>query len=119
REQASAANEQFQSFLDNAANLTAPGIVGLSVIALLLLSNINGALNHIWRITQPRPLASRFLVYWALLTMGPLLIGASLSISSYAFTLAESATQEVIGSELIGLSRLISILLAFVGLGLV
>lgn len=117
-EQAAAANEQFQSFLENASNLTAPGIVGLSVIALLLLSNINGALNHIWRIRQPRPLASRFLVYWALLTMGPLLIGASLTVSSYAFALAQSATEQVIGS-FVEFSRLLSILLATVGFGLV
>lgn len=113
-EQAAEADQQIQSFLENASNLTAPGIVGLSVIALLLLSNINGALGHIWRITQPRPLASRFLVYWALLTMGPLLIGASFTVSSYAFTLAES-----IGNQVFAFSRLISILLAAVGFTLV
>ncbi len=118
-EQAATAAEQFQDFLDNASNLTAPGVIGLAVIALLLLSTINGALNHIWRINQPRPLASRFLVYWALLTMGPLLIGASLTVSSYGFALAQTATEQVIGTGFVEFSRLISILLAAVGFGLV
>ncbi|MEX0759048.1 MAG: YihY family inner membrane protein, partial [Tistlia sp.] len=56
--------------------------------------------------------------YWALLTMGPLLIGASLTLSSYAFTLAQTASEQVIGS-FVGLSRLVSILLAAVGFALV
>lgn len=118
-EQAAEADEQIRSFLENAANLTAPGVVGLSVIALLLLSNINGALGHIWRISQPRPLASRVLVYWALLTMGPLLIGASLTVSGYASALAEDATLRIAGNDVLVLSRLVSILLAAVGFTLV
>ncbi|SMF60778.1 membrane protein [Tistlia consotensis] len=118
-DQAAAAAAQIQSFLDNATNMTAAGVIGLAVTALLLLSAINGALNTVWRITQQRPLASRFLVYWALLTMGPLLIGASLTVSSYAFALAQSATVQVIGSDFVAFSRLISILLAAVGFVLV
>lgn len=114
-DQASAAAQQFQSFLDNATNMTAAGVIGLAVTALLLLSAINSALNTVWRIGQPRPLASRLLVYWALLTMGPLLIGASLTVSSYAFALAQTATAQVIGSDFVAFSRLISILLAAVG----
>ncbi len=77
--------QQFTAFMDNANRMTAIGIVGLGVVAILLLNTITGGMNAIWRVSQPRPLALRILVYWALLTLGPLLLGASLSLSSYAF----------------------------------
>ena len=78
-------NQQFVAFMDNANRMTAFGIVGLGAVAILLLNTITGGMNAIWRVSQPRPLVLRILVYWALLTLGPLLLGASLSLSSYAF----------------------------------
>lgn len=112
-DQAARANEHLDSFLRNAAKLTAPGIIGLGVTALLLLSNINSAINIIWRVRQERPLVLRLLVYWALLTLGPILLGASLSITSYAFaTVHSSGTLEAVS---IPLSRFFAILLATLG----
>jgi membrane protein len=43
---------------------------------------IEQAFNSIWRVLRRRPVAQRILVYWAVLTLGPILIGASLSITS-------------------------------------
>jgi len=80
-----AASQQLTTFIDNANRMTSFGIVGLGVVAVLLLNTITGGLNAIWRVSEPRSLALRILVYWALLTLGPLLLGASLSLSSYAF----------------------------------
>lgn len=112
-DQAARANEHLDSFLRNAAKLTAPGIVGLAVTALLLLSNINTSINTIWRVHQERPLVLRLLVYWALLTLGPILLGASLSITSYAFaTVHATGTLETFS---IPLTRLLAILLATLG----
>lgn len=82
-------NQQFGAFMDNANRMTAIGIVGLGVVAILLLNTITGGMNAIWRVSQPRPLVLRILVYWALLTLGPMLLGASLSLSSYAFAAVE------------------------------
>ncbi len=82
----SEASGRIRSFVANAKALTGPGIVGLAVTAVLLLSNINGAFNTIWRVSEPRPLALRFLVYWALLTLGPLLLAASISATAPLFT---------------------------------
>lgn len=73
-----------EQFVNVASALTGPGVVALAVMAILLLANINGALNKIWRVSDPRPWTTRILVYWALLTLGPMLLAASLSLSSDA-----------------------------------
>ena len=73
-------------FASKAKGLTAFGLIGLLVTAVLTLMTIESAFNVIWRVRRPRPIAQRLLIYWSLLTLGPLLIGVSLSISSYVFT---------------------------------
>jgi len=82
-------SDKLGAFIDNASSMTLPGLVGLGVTALLLLVNVTASLNDIWRVAEPRPLAFRLAVYWALLTLGPALIGASLSLSGYIFAAAE------------------------------
>lgn len=84
-----AVSDQLTSFIDNANRMTGVGIAGLGVVAVLLLNTITGGLDAIWRVSEPRPLVLRILVYWALLTLGPLLLGASLSLSSYAFAVVQ------------------------------
>src|SRR5690625_1941622 len=113
-EQAVNAAEQLDRLLANVSRLTGPGIVGLSVTAVLLLANIHGSLNAIWRVREPRPLSLQVLVYWALLTLGPLLFGASISISGIAF----APIQEFLGftGELPrAASRLLALFLAIAG----
>jgi len=72
-----------QQFSDQAAGLTMVGVAFLGVTASMLMYTIEQVFNAIWRVRQPRPLIQRFLVFWALLTLGPLLLGASLSLTSY------------------------------------
>jgi membrane protein len=110
--------DQLTAFIDNASNMTGPGLVGLAVTAILLLSNINGAMNAIWRVAEPRPVAMRVMVYWMMLTMGPLLIGASLSVSSYAFAAVQWLDVAHV-TELRIFSRLVSMTLAMLGFGLI
>lgn len=69
--------------IGHAVNLTAIGIVGLVVTALLLLVTIEDALNRIFRVVKPRPPMSRVMVYWTVVTLGPILLAASLSISNW------------------------------------
>lgn len=73
-------------FASKAKSLTAFGLIGLLVTAVLTLMTVESAFNVIWRVPRPRALAQRLLIYWSLLTLGPLLFGVSLSISSYVFT---------------------------------
>lgn len=75
-------------FSENAAKLTALGIAFLAVTAFLLMQTIDKALNAIWRVPKQRPFLGRVLIYWAVLTLGPILIGGSLSVSSYLVSLS-------------------------------
>lgn len=70
-------------FAGKASRLGALGLAVLFVTALALVLTIDRTLNSIWRVKRRRPLGQRVLVYWAVMTLGPLLLGASLSISSY------------------------------------
>lgn len=75
-------------FARNAKGLTAVGLVGLMVTAVLTMLTVEDALNAIWRVKQKRRFAQRVLVFWAVLTCGPVLIGGSLSISSYLISIS-------------------------------
>ncbi|UXY16112.1 YihY family inner membrane protein [Chitiniphilus purpureus] len=74
-----------RQFADNAEKLTALGMIGLVLTALLLVFTIEKTFNQIWGVRKPRKLLSRTLIYWAALTLGPLLIGISLSLTSWLF----------------------------------
>jgi membrane protein len=86
-------------FSEKAARLTAVGIALLGVTAFMLMQTIDHAFNVIWRVRRQRPWLQRFLIYWAVLTLGPLLVGASLSLTSYLVSLSLGWTQ---GIPLIG-----------------
>lgn len=75
--------QYMQQFAESAARLTAVGIVFLGITAMSLMLTIDAAFNIIWRATHARPLLKRLVVYWAVLTLAPLLIGASLSLTSW------------------------------------
>jgi membrane protein len=76
--------EQINSFTQNAGRLTAIGTAFFEVTAILLIRTIDEALNGIFRVQRPRPVVQRVLIYWAVLTLGPALVGGSLSATSFA-----------------------------------
>ena len=71
-------------FAAKARGMGGVGLVLLVVTALALVLTVDRTLNAIWRVRQPRPLGQRVLVYWAALTLGPLALGISLTLTSYA-----------------------------------
>ena len=75
------------SFSLNASQLTATGIIALIIIALMMMATIESALNHIWNVLSKRRPLARFLVYWAILTLGPILVGIGLYTTSYILAL--------------------------------
>jgi len=83
------AGEYLDTFLANAGKMTAVGIIGLAVTAIMLLGTIEGAFNIIFRVRRPRRIVPRLLVFWAIVTLGPLLLGASLSLSTYFYAASE------------------------------
>ena len=82
---ADATKDYFNQFIQNTTTLSAVGIVALAATAVLLLGTIEADMNAIFRVVRPRALVPRLLVFWALLTLGPLLLGASFSLSTYFF----------------------------------
>ena len=83
-----------------AAKASQVGTVGLAVLlvaALALVFTIDRTLNAIWRVRKRRPLAQRVLVYWAALTLGPLLLGVSLSMTSYAISVSRGLVDAMPG----------------------
>ncbi|KFN51059.1 YihY family inner membrane protein [Arenimonas composti] len=67
--------------------LTATGVTALIVSLLVTMWSIEGTFNRIWRVPTPRPRLMRFLMYWALLTLGTVLALGSLAMTSYVFAL--------------------------------
>ncbi len=76
-------------FAAKAARLGGVGLGVLVITALALMLTIDRALNAIWRVRRPRPIAKRVLVYWGGLTLGPLLLGISLSLTSWVLTASQ------------------------------
>ena len=76
-----------EQFVANSTKMTAVGACGLIVTSLLLMYAVDSALNTIWRSSRTRPKIYSFAVYWMILTLGPLLAGVSLAISSYLLSL--------------------------------
>ncbi|HVZ44315.1 MAG TPA: YihY family inner membrane protein [Ramlibacter sp.] len=81
-------------FAGKASRLGAAGFAALMVTALALVLTIDRTLNGIWRVRRPRPLSQRILIYWAVMTLGPVLLAASLSITSYVI----SASRGLVGA---------------------
>lgn len=74
--------DHLEGFVQNTGRLTAAGAVGLVVTAILLLATIESAFNAIWRVQAERPLMIRLLSFWAVLTLTPILVVASISMTA-------------------------------------
>src|SRR5512139_1089857 len=82
-------------FAAQATRLTALGLAFLAFTALTMIITVDRVLNDIWRVRDRRPFAQRVLVYWMIISLGPVLIGASLSASSYLWSLSSEAVQQM------------------------
>jgi membrane protein len=71
------------SFSQQAQNLSGPGVAVLIVTAVLMLRNVEATFNTIWRTHRNRSPIASFLLYWAVLSLGPILIGLALGASTY------------------------------------
>ncbi|MHB1585827.1 MAG: YihY family inner membrane protein [Acidiferrobacteraceae bacterium] len=76
-----------RQFSNKSIQLTAAGVIVLMITSLMLMAMIEDSFNAIWRSAKRRDPIYRFLVYWAILTLGPLLTGVSLSVTYYVMAL--------------------------------
>ncbi|MEM4989054.1 YihY family inner membrane protein [Collimonas sp. H4R21] len=75
--------DYLNQFATKSARLSAVGGVALIVTSVLTMSTVDHVFNRIWRVKKQRPWIHRVLVYWAIITLGPLLIGISITVTSY------------------------------------
>ena len=92
-------------FSSQANKLGVAGLAVLLVTAIALILTIDRTLNNIWRVKAPRPLTQRVLIYWAAITLGPLLLAASMAASSYVV----SASSGLVGSLPVSLRFLLDV----------
>jgi len=74
--------EYLEVFLASVSQLTLPGMLVLILTALLLMVRIERAFNLIWRVPTARSIRNRVVMYWAVLTLGPLALGAAMALSA-------------------------------------
>ena len=101
--------QYLSTFIDQARSLTVFGVGILLVTAVLMLRNIEKALNDIWRNRANRRPLQSFLLYWAVLSLGPAAIGLVLGVKAYLF----AATNDWGGIQLFGMGSILVGLLPF------
>lgn len=82
-------------FAAKASRLGAAGLGVLLATALMLMLTMDRTFNDIWRVQRLRPLGQRVLIYWAAITLGPLLMGASLALTSYVLSASGGLVQRL------------------------
>lgn len=82
-------------FAAKANRLSAVGAVTLVLTAIMMFAIVDRSLNRIWRVKTPRSFTQSLIVYWAIMTLGPLLIGASLSFTTLVSPVASTLAQQL------------------------
>lgn len=84
---ANVAQEHLQDFVHQASQLSFAGIVSLLVTAVLMIFSMEQAFNQIWRISKQRNIVQAFLLYWAVLTLVPIIIASGFMLSSFLLSI--------------------------------
>ncbi|MBA1330026.1 ribonuclease BN, partial [Candidatus Endoriftia persephone str. Guaymas] len=108
--------EHLRNFSQKAGRLSGVGFGFLFVVALMLMANIDKAFNTIWHVRKKRKPIATFLVYWAILSLGPILIVVSVGVTSYLVSLPifiEDATVVQLRTRLLGVMPVLISALAF------
>ncbi|MDD4557027.1 MAG: YihY family inner membrane protein [Alphaproteobacteria bacterium] len=80
--------EYFNQFISASAKLTTIGVVGIAVTAIMLLSTIENTFNFIFKVNKPRRFTTKITLYWTIITLGPLLLGAAFSMRGYLYAIS-------------------------------
>jgi len=110
-----AVKEHMTGFIANTKKMSLMGIFSLIVIALLLISSIDQTINRIWRCTNKRSTVQAFTIYWTILSLGPIIIGGSIALSSYLFSIVKSDGFLSMGQHILSLMPFVFSWLAFAG----
>lgn len=89
--------EHITGFVSNASKMSAVAITALFIFAMLLISAIDKCLNKLWRVDEKRRVITSFSMYWMVLTLGPVLVGSSLVLSSYILSMVSLGDYDLLG----------------------
>ena len=98
--------EYLVGFAEQARKLSVAGLLILVASAFMMLKNIEKTFNRIWRVREDRKGLSNFLIYWAVLSLGPVLLGVAIAISTYMMSLSIFSEVDPIGLRSTFLSAL-------------
>lgn len=114
-----AVEQYLNKFTESSSNLTVVGVLILFVTAILMLSSIEEAFNHIWRVSKSRGGMVGFMRYWTIISLGPILLGSAFAVSSTVASM-KFLSNNIAGYELNGAFWLwmISFTLTWVGFSL-
>ncbi|HEY1151254.1 MAG TPA: YihY family inner membrane protein [Pseudoduganella sp.] len=101
------------NFASKATRLSAVGAVTLMLTSVAMMSTIEGVFNRIWRVKTVRRLTKRILVYWALITLGPLVVGVSITLSTHLFSATTSLVGNIFGDLFYALLSVVLTTLGF------
>jgi len=110
-----AVKEHMTGFIENTKKMSMMGIASLIVIALLLISTIDQTINRIWRCTNKRSMVQAFTIYWTILSLGPIIIGGSIALSSYLFSIVQTGGFLSLGQQILSIIPFVFSWLAFAG----
>ncbi|SEL59024.1 tRNA-processing RNAse BN [Colwellia chukchiensis] len=89
--------QHISGFVKNASKMSAVAITALFIFAMMLISAIDKCLNKLWRVDEKRRVITSFSMYWMVLTLGPVLVGSSIVISSYIISLVSLGDYDLLG----------------------
>ena len=75
-------------FVDKSRNLTLSMSLFVFVTSIMMMYTMEKALNRIWDSKPAGNIIKKIVMYWTVLTMGPLLVGGGLALTSYLFSYA-------------------------------
>jgi membrane protein len=84
-------------FSSKASRLGTVGFLVLVASAVMLMFTIDRSLQTIWRVRQSRTLAQRALLYWAAITLGPVMMAGSLAMMSYVVSVSRGVVSAMPG----------------------
>ena len=93
-------SQYFAGIVKNSGQLTTMGVSGIAVTAILMLSTIENSFNFIFKVNQPRRIATKVTLYWTVITLGPLLLGTAFSMRGYLYGLQKIVSVNGQTSEL-------------------
>jgi membrane protein len=97
-ESSTAVTQYLNDFSEKSTSLTIIGVIFLFVTSIMMLSSIEDAFNHIWRVKNLRGGAVGFMRYWMVISLGPLFIATLFALPSAI------ASIEVLNSNFAGYS---------------